>query len=94
LITFRGGVTVSELQRVVSEQLDAWRLTSSPEGAAALDIAERLATTEDLRPAAAAMLHAQLRALLADLRKLAPPEQAADDVAGLQDEFEGLRAVK
>jgi hypothetical protein len=77
----------------LEQQLTAWGLTASPEGAAALDIAERLAETEDLRPAAAAMLHAQLRALMVDLRKLAPPESAADDVADLQDEFGKLRIV-
>lgn len=88
-----GGITVSDLGTVLQDQLDAWGLTASPEGQAALDIADRLATTEDLRPAAAAMLHAQLRALLVDLRKLAPPAKASDDVAGLQDEYEGLRAV-
>lgn len=81
-----------ELEEAVSAQLEAWGLESSPEGRAVLDIAERLAD-EGLRPAAAAMLHAQLRSYLVELRKLAPPEKAVDDVADLQSEFEGLRAV-
>jgi hypothetical protein len=84
---------VSDLTRVLERQLAAWQLTESPEGQAALDIADRLTETEDLRPAAAAMLHAQLRALLVDLRKLASPEAANDDVADLQDEFGKLRVV-
>jgi hypothetical protein len=51
--------------------------------AATLDVVERLAA-EDLRPAAAAMLHQRLDGYLADLRKLAPPEvtyDAVDEVA-------------
>ncbi|MFD0902343.1 hypothetical protein [Actinomadura sediminis] len=82
------------LERAVRAQLAKWGLEGSAEGAAALDIADRLANTEGLRPAAAAMLHAQLRTLLADLRKLAPPEEADDGVAALQDEYNGLRAVQ
>ncbi len=76
------------------EQLQEWGLLTSAEGAAALDIAHRLANTEDLRPAAAAMLHAQLRTFLADLRKLAPPAEADDEVADLQSQYEGLKAVQ
>jgi hypothetical protein len=60
----------------VRAQLDGWGLAGTAEGAAALDICERLGDI-DLRPAAAAQLHAQLRALLVDLRKLAP--EAADE---------------
>jgi hypothetical protein len=84
----------SDLETAVRDQLAAWKLSGSPEGAAVQDIAHRLAHTEDLRPAAAAMLHAQLRSLLVDLRKLAPPVEADDGVADLQNEYEGLRAVK
>jgi hypothetical protein len=84
----------SDLERAVRDQLTAWHLLDSPEGRAVLDIAHRLAHTEDLRPAAAAMLHAQLRALVADLRKLAPPVEAADEVADLRAQYEGLRAVQ
>lgn len=83
----------SDLERAVRDQLTAWDLLDAPEGRAALDIADRLAHTEDLRPAAAAMLHAQLRALLADLRKLAPPVEVDDEVAKLAGEVAQLRAV-
>jgi hypothetical protein len=83
---------VDELEQVTRTTLAGWGLTDAPEGAAALDIARRLGA-DDLRPAAAAMLHAQLRALLADLRKLAPEEPAADGVSDLQGEYEGLRVV-
>jgi hypothetical protein len=74
----------SDLQRSITEQLDAWGLRHSPEGQAALDIAHRLAHTEDLRPAAAAALHAQLRALLVDLRTLAPEEETSDEIDELR----------
>lgn len=84
----------SDLERAVRDQLDAWGLAGAPEGAAAQDLAHRLAHTEDLRPAAAAMLHAQLRSLLGDLRKLAPPVEDADGVADLQNEYNGLKAVQ
>jgi hypothetical protein len=83
----------SDLERAVTDQLGAWGLSGTPEGQAAVDLAWRLAHTEDLRPAAAAMLHAQLRALLVDLRKLAPPAETADAVTGLQAAYEGLRVV-
>ena len=80
------------LRTAVQDQLSEWGLSRSPEGAAALDVAARL-ESEDLRPAAAAMLHAQLRAIVADLRKLAPEKPAEDDVSDLQRDFRGLKAV-
>lgn len=80
------------LEASVRSQLAAWHLGGTPEGAAALDIAHRLAD-EEIRPTAAAMLHGQLRALMGDLRALAPEEEARDDVADLQDEYKGLRVV-
>lgn len=83
---------ISPLRQSVRDQLTEWGLQRSPEGAQALDIAGRL-EAEDLRPAAAAMLHAQLRAIVADLRKLAPEKPAEDDVADLQNAYQGLRAV-
>jgi hypothetical protein len=67
------------LFKITADQLAAWGLNSTPEGAAALDLAERLEAA-DLAPSAAAMLHAQLRATIADLRKLAPPEDSADEI--------------
>ena len=83
----------SKLETSLRGQLDTWDLVDSPEGRQALDIAHRLHATEDLRPAAAAMLHAQLRALMTDLRGLAPDEAPSDGVSDLQDEYEGLKAV-
>lgn len=83
---------ISALRSSVQDQLTEWGLERSPEGAAALGIVGRL-EVEDLRPAAAAMLHAQLRAIVADLRKLAPEKPAEDDVADLQRDFQGLKAV-
>lgn len=68
---------------VITERLTAWGLTSEPEAAAALDLAERLSVT-DLRPAAAAMLHAQLGLRLSDLRKLAPEEKVGDEIDDLK----------
>lgn len=67
------------LNDAVLAQLEAWKLAGTALGASALDIADRLAE-DDLRPAAAAMLHGQLRGYLADLAKLAPEEQTSDDV--------------
>lgn len=46
--------------------------------ASALDLAGRLSVS-DIRPAAAAMLHAQLRATLAELGKVAKPEATEVD---------------
>lgn len=85
---------LSDLERAVHDQLTAWGLIATAEGAAAVDLAHRLAHTEDLRPAAAAELHAQLRAQLVDLRKLAPPEESDDEVSRLQGDVAQLRAVQ
>ena len=41
-----------------------------------------------------AELHAQLRAQLVDLRKLAPPADEKDGVSELQDAYQGLKAVQ
>lgn len=83
----------SPLETSVRDQLVAWSMLDAPEGQQALDIAHRLHATEELRPAAASMLHAQLRALMVDLRGLAPEAENADGVSDLQDEYEGLKAV-
>ncbi len=72
-----------DLVDALSSRLAAWGLAAEPEAAAALDLAERLAS-EDLRPAAAAMLHAQLGARLSDLRKLAPEAETQDDIDDLR----------
>jgi hypothetical protein len=84
---------LSDLERAVRDQLTAWDLLETAEGAAAVDLAYRLSHTEDLRPAAAAELHGQLRAQLVDLRKLAPPADEQDGVSELQAQYNGLKAV-
>lgn len=73
------------LVAAVQADLKRWAI---PEGttlaASALDLAARLSEA-GIRPAAASMLHAQLRATLAELAKLAKPEeQAGDPVDELQ----------
>lgn len=88
-----GGDRLSDLERAVHDQLDRWGLIGTAEGQAAVDIARRLSRTADLRPAAAAELHGQLRAQLVDLRKLAPPEEADDKVSKLAGDVARLRAV-
>lgn len=73
----------------VKGQLERWGLLESAEGAAALDIARRLGR-RDLSPTGAAMLHGQLNKVLADLRKLAPPDDVQDDV----DELAAAREAR
>lgn len=79
------GAIVSDLEQAVCAQLERWGLAGSALGAQAVDLARRLSPRRpaDLRPAAAAMLHAQLRAVLADLAKLAPADQTADGIDDL-----------
>jgi hypothetical protein len=69
----------------VLADLDRWGIDPDTAlAASALDLAERLAE-EDIRPTAAAMLHAQLRATLGELAKLAKPvEKKGDPVDELQ----------
>jgi hypothetical protein len=81
-----------DLETVVRDQLERWKLTDSPEGVAALGLA-RLIGEQTPYSQTASPLYGQLRAYLSDLRKLAPEEAAADGVADLQGEFEGLRVV-
>lgn len=80
------------LREQVRAQLAEWGLDESPEGAAALDIARRLSAPK-VADTAAAMLHGQLRALLADLRQMAPPAEQRDEIDDLHAEYEGLRVV-
>lgn len=70
------------------EQMPA-TLRDSGLAASALDLARRL-DAADVRPAAASMLHAQLRATLLDLRKLAPPAAEEDGL----DELRARRAQR
>lgn len=76
---------MSDLETTIRERLESWNLLGEPEAAAVLDLATRL-SAEELRPAAAAMLHAQLGARLSDLRKLAPAEMVEDDVDDIQQQ--------
>ncbi|MFC5187122.1 hypothetical protein [Actinomadura harenae] len=83
-------VPSSALEDAVREQLIGWGLVDSAEGASALDLARRL-DAGDVRASAAAMLHGQLRALLSDLRKLAPPADSDDAVDELAAQREQRR---
>lgn len=80
---------MGELKRAVQEEIDSYGpLAASALAAAAIDLAERL-SENGLRPAAAALLHAQLRACLTELRALAPPpqiEDGIDEVAAQREE--------
>lgn len=76
----------------VRADLRRWGITEdSGMAATALDLAERL-SVPDVRPAAAAMLHAQLRSTLLELAKLATPEaKEGDPVDELQARREERR---
>jgi hypothetical protein len=82
--------TPSDLVARVRAQLAEWGLEESAEAAAALDIARRL-TAPNLAASPAALLHAQLRSQLVDLRKLAPPAVVNDEVSDLRAEREKRR---
>jgi hypothetical protein len=67
------------LVAAVRADLKRWAIPAeSAMAASALDLAERLGAT-GVRPAAAAMLHAQLRATLAELAKVAKPADKKKD---------------
>lgn len=84
---------MSDLVTKIHDRLEKWGLLTEPEAAAALDLAQRL-DDDELRPAAAAMLHAQLGARVSDLRKLAPIESVTDDIDDIQQQREKrLRAA-
>jgi hypothetical protein len=80
----------SRLEAQLLATLDRWKLADDPLAAGALDIVERLKEPK-LRPAAAAMLHAQLRPYLADLQKLAPEEAEADEINEIEERREKRR---
>ncbi|MCW2767916.1 MAG: hypothetical protein JWO11_3875 [Nocardioides sp.] len=74
-----GDGTEMPLVAAVRADLKRWAIPAeSAMAASALDLAERL-SADDIRPAAAAMLHAQLRATLAELGKVAVPEERPGD---------------
>lgn len=81
---------MSDLESAVRADLARWKLTNTSLAAAALDVVERLGA-EDLRPAAAAMLHQRLDGYLADLRKLAPPAVTHDEVDQVAAQREARR---
>lgn len=81
---------LGRLEAAVRADLDRWGMTDTSLAAAALDVVDRLGA-EDLRPAAAAMLHQRLDGYLADLRKLAPPEVAHDDIDEVNEQREKRR---
>lgn len=77
------------LERDLQAQLILWGLADTALGRSALDIARRL-DVPGVRPAAAAMLHAQLRGYLVELAKDAP----ADAVEDALDELQARRAQR
>lgn len=80
------------LEQKVRAELDGWGLADSALGAAALDLARRLGK-RDLKPAAAAMLHGQLRGYLHELRSLAPEEVSDDGIDEVQQRREKRRSA-
>ena len=79
------------LVAAVRADLQRWGIDEETSlAASALDLAERLSEAE-IRPAAASMLHAQLRATLVELGKLAKPEEDGDALDELQKRREQRR---
>lgn len=81
---------MTDLETAVRADLARWKLTDTSLAAAALDVVGRLGA-DDLRPAAAAMLHQRLDGYLADLRKLAPPAVTHDEVDDVKEQREKRR---
>jgi hypothetical protein len=79
----------SDLVKAVEADLKRWQVDGAL-AASALDLARRL-SEPNIRPAAASMLHAQLRATLTELAKLAVPEEAGDALDELQKRREQRR---
>ena len=79
------------LVAAVRADLDRWGIAEETAlAASALDLANRLSES-GIRPAAASMLHAQLRATLAELAKVATPEEDGDALDELQKRREQRR---
>ncbi|MBC6458412.1 hypothetical protein [Actinomadura sp. HBU206391] len=76
---------MGKLVDAVQADLDRWgpAVAETALAASALDLARRL-DTPDVTPTPASMLHAQLRATLADLQKLAPDQSASDEIDDLE----------
>lgn len=79
----------TRLERAVTADLTRWKLADTSLAAAALDVVDRLKTCKS--EASAAMLHQRLDGYLADLRKLAPPEVARDEVDEVAAQREARR---
>lgn len=79
------------LVAAVQADLKRWGIAEDTAlAASALDLATRLGES-GIRPAAASMLHAQLRATLVELGKLAKPDEAGDALDELQKRREHRR---
>lgn len=84
-------VTLGVLERAVLADLAKWQIDeNSSLAASALDLARRL-DVADVRPAAASMLHAQLRMTLAELVKAADPVAPAEQPKDPVDELASRR---
>lgn len=87
-VTERNSAAESEsglMEVAVRADLDRWGPTvaGTAMAASALDLARRL-DAGGVRPTAASLLHAQLRATVLELAKLAPPEAETDSVDELK----------
>lgn len=71
-----------EIEAKVLAQLQEWGLADTALGVTTLDLARRL-DVPGVRPAAAAMLHAQLRPALLALVEMAPEADADDKISEL-----------
>ena len=78
------------MEKAVQADLDRWgsQVADTALAVSALDLAQRL-DVSGVRPAAASMLHTQLRATLLDLAKLAPARAENDDVDEVKQKREG-----
>lgn len=78
------------MEKAVQADLDRWgaKVAGTALAVSALDLAERLDVT-GVRPAAASMLHTQLRATLLELSDLAPAQAENDDVDEVKQKREG-----
>ncbi|MFI7643729.1 hypothetical protein [Nonomuraea sp. NPDC049400] len=79
------------LEQAILADLAKWRISEdSSLAASALDLARRL-DVPDVRPAAASMLHAQLRMTLAELVKMAAPVEPEQEKKDPVDELASRR---
>jgi len=80
------------LAPAVRAEVERWQVQDSALAACALDLARRL-SEPGVRPAAAAMLHKELRSALVELAAQATPQRAADPVDELQARRERRRRM-